>query len=327
MDAPARSAIVPARLEGRRADAVLADLAGISRAHAKRLLKAGEAWAVGAGKPLRPADRAAAGTEVRYRLEEPPAVRPAAIDLPVPYEDEHLAVVDKPAGMVAHPAPGHWDDRTLVSALLHRWPQVEGVGSGPRWGIVHRLDKDTSGVMAVALTEPAFRVLSEAVSARRLERKYLALVHGSFSVPTGTIDAPLERRRARRFVSASGKPAVTHYRRLAEWRRPDLSLLEITLETGRTHQIRAHLESIGHHAAGDPVYGRPAPSGADPGRVWLHSRRLAFQHPITGQPVRAQAPLPPDLASSLQTLGAPDEGSLGFLSEDEAYGAGDARPA
>ena len=325
MDAPARSAVVPARLGGRRWDAVLADLAGISRARAKRLLETGEAAAVGGG-PLRPAGRAAAGTEVHYRLEESPAVRPAAMDLSAPYEDGHLAVVDKPAGMVVHPAPGHWDDRTLVSALLHRWPQVEGVGSGPRWGIVHRLDKDTSGVMAVALTEPAFRGLSEAVAARGLERKYLALVHGSFSVPTGTIDAPLGRRRSRRRVSASGKPAVTHYRRLAEWSRPDLSLLEITLETGRTHQIRAHLESIGHHAAGDPVYGRPAPPGADPGRVWLHSRSLAFQHPITGQPVRAQAPLPPDLENSLQALGAPRAGSLDFLYEDPC-GAGGGRPA
>lgn len=300
--------IVPGRLAGRRLDAALAELAGISRTRAKRLLESGEA--VGEGGPLRAAARAEEGMAVLYRLPPAPRVAAAEIELPVLYEDEDLAVVDKPAGMVTHPGPGHWDDRTLVSALLHRWPQAEGVGCEPRWGIVHRLDRDTSGAMAAALTPRAYRGLTEALAARRVERKYLALAHGLFATPTGTIDAPLDRRRSRRFASASGKPAVTHYRRVAQWARPGLSLLEVTLETGRTHQIRAHLESIDRPVAGDPVYGRPAPAGADPGRTWLHSRRLSFRHPATGRPVRAAAPLPSDLRRSLRNLGPPDSGTL-----------------
>lgn len=299
---------VPRRLAGRRLDAALAELAGISRTRAKRLLESGEA--AGAGGPLRAAGRAEEGMVVRYRLPAPPRVAAAEMELSVLYEDEDLAVVDKPAGMVTHPGPGHWDDRTLVSALLHRWPQAEGVGSEPRWGIVHRLDRDTSGVMAAALTPRAYAGLTEALAARRWERKYLALAHGLFATPTGTIDAPLDRRRSRRFASASGKPAVTHYRRAAQWLRPELSLLEITLETGRTHQIRAHLESINRPVAGDPIYGRPAPAGADPGRTWLHSRRLSFRHPVTDRPIRAAAPLPPDLRDSLRSLGPPHSGTL-----------------
>lgn len=310
MDVPARSVIVPGRLAGRRLDAALAELAGISRTLAKRLLESGEAEAVGEGGPLRPAGRAAEGMVVRYRLPPPPRVAAAEMELAVLYEDEDMAVVDKPAGMVAHPSPGHWDDRTLVSALLHRWPQAEGVGCEPRWGIVHRLDKDTSGAMAAALTPRGYEGLTEALAARRVERKYLALAHGLFAAPTGTVDAPIDRRRSRRIVSASGKRAVTHYRRLAEWSRPDLSLLEVALETGRTHQIRVHLESIDRPVAGDPVYGRPAPAGADPGRVWLHSRRLSFAHPASGQPIRATAPLPPDLRDSLRSLGPPRSGTL-----------------
>lgn len=302
---------VPESMEGERFDAVLARLAGVSRSRARRLIESGEAGLSppgGTGPAARPGarirlnTRVGAGFRTWFRLPEEPALGPEPIPLAVLYEDRHLAVVDKPAGLVVHPGSGN-PGGTLVSALLHRWPEVEGVGEHPRWGIVHRLDKDTSGAMAVARSPEAHRGLSEALAARRVLRSYLALVHGSFSTDTGTIDAPIDRRRARRFVGPDGKPAVTHYRRLAARRRPGLSLLEVTLETGRTHQIRVHLESIGRHVVGDAVYGRPGGGGAPRlGRPWLHARRLSFAHPITGTPVEAEAPLPPELRASLDEL-------------------------
>lgn len=309
---------VPESMEGERFDAALARLAEVSRSRARRLIESGEAGLApsGGGAPGRPGARrirlntwAAAGDLIWFRLPEEPAVGPEPVPLAVLYEDPHLAVIDKPAGMVVHPGAGNWGG-TLVSALLHRWPEVEGVGEHPRWGIVHRLDKDTSGAMAAALRPEAHRALSEALAARRVRRSYLALVHGSFNAGAGTIDAPIDRRRGRCFVGPDGKPAVTRYRRRAAWRRPGLSLLDITLETGRTHQIRVHLESIGRWVVGDPVYGKPGGGAAPgPGRQWLHSRLLSFTHPITGAPVEAEAPLPPELQASLDALGPPDLGA------------------
>ena len=303
---------VPESMEGERFDAVLARLAGVSRSMARRLIESGEAGLSPPGgtvPPDRPGarrirlnTRVAAGFRTWFRLPEEPALGPEPIPLAVLYEDQHLAVIDKPAGLVVHPGSGN-PGGTLVSALLHRWPEVEGVGEHPRWGIVHRLDKDTSGALAVARRPEAHRGLSAALAARRVQRSYLALVHGAFSADTGTIDAPIDRRRARRFVGPDGKPAVTHYRRLAARRRPDISLLEVTLETGRTHQIRVHLESIGRPVVGDAVYGRPGRGGEPPlGRPWLHARRLSFAHPITGTPVEAEAPLPPELRAYLDAL-------------------------
>lgn len=304
---------VPESMEGERFDAVLARLAGVSRTQARRLIESGEAGLFppggtlppgrpGGGRRVRLNTRVAAGFRTWFRLPEEPALGPEPIPLAVLYEDRHLAVIDKPAGLVVHPGSGN-PGGTLVSALLHRWPEVEGVGEHPRWGIVHRLDKDTSGALAVARRPEAHRGLSAALAARRVHRSYLALVHGCFSTDTGTIDAPIDRRRARRFVGPDGKPAVTHYRRLAARRRPDLSLLEVTLETGRTHQIRVHLESIGRPVVGDAVYGRPGRGEAPRlGRPWLHARRLGFTHPITGTPVEAEAPLPPELQASLDAL-------------------------
>ena len=310
---------VPESMEGERFDAALARLAGVSRSRARRLIESGEAGLSPLGgtdasgragvRRIRLNTRAAAGDRIWFRPPEEPVLGPEPIPLAVLYEDPHLAVIDKPAGLVVHPGAGNWGG-TLVSALLHRWPEVEGVGEHPRWGIVHRLDKDTSGAMAVARRPEAHRGLSAALAARRVHRSYLALVHGSFTAAAGTIDAPIDRRRGRRFVGPDGKPAVTRYRRLSEWRRPGLSLLEITLETGRTHQIRVHLESIGRRVVGDALYGKPGGGGApDPGRQWLHSRLLSFTHPITGAPVEAEAPLPPELRSSLDALGPPDLGA------------------
>ena len=302
---------VPAAMEGTRLDVALATLAGVSRSLARRLIESGRAgWFSGGQEtPARPNARVREGDTVWFLRETKVPVPASPIALDVRYVDPHLAVVSKPSGMVVHPGPGN-PDGTLVSALLHRWPEVEGVGEYPRWGIVHRLDKDTSGVLVIARGSAAYRGLVASLASRKVDRTYLALVHGSFSITTGTIDAPIDRRRARRFVGSGGKPAVTHYRRQASWYRPALSLLQVALDTGRTHQIRVHMESIGRHLVGDPVYGRPASAGVDPGRVWLHARRLRFSHPITNETVDVSAPLPNDLRSSLATLGPPTVGAV-----------------
>lgn len=302
---------VPESLDGARFDLVLARLAGVSRAGARRMIEAGRAGRVTTGPDsrTRPSTRLAAGEGLWFVPPETPALRPYPFELDVHYEDRYLAVVGKPAGMVTHPGPGHGEG-TLVSALLHRWPEVEGVGEYPRWGIVHRLDMDTSGAILIARRPIAHRRLTEAMAARDVRRRYLTLTHGGFGVASGTIDAPIDRRRARRFVGPGGKPAVTHYRCLAMWDRPLLSLLEVTLETGRTHQIRVHLGSIDRPVVGDRVYGRPAGAGVDPGRVWLHAHRLGLRHPVSGHELDVEVPLPPDLRSSLDVLGRPGTGEV-----------------
>ncbi len=291
---------------------MLARLGGLSRSQAKRLINSGRAGRDPneGGPPLSPKRAARAGETVWFIPEEKDLpIRPEQVHLEVLFEDNYLAVVNKPAGMVTHPGAGNHRG-TLVSALLNRWPQVEGIGTYPRWGIVHRLDKDTSGAILVALHAKAYRGLSTALAARDVNREYLALVHGRFSAGTGTIEAPIDRRGPRRFTGPAGKPAVTHYRRLASWERPSLSLLEVSLETGRTHQIRVHMASIRRHIVDDPVYGKPAGPGVDPGRVWLHAHRLRFSHPLDGAVVAVSAPLPSDLLAGLDALGAPTLGSL-----------------
>ena len=257
----------------------------------------------------RPGTRLSAGDGLWFVPPETAALRPYPVELDVRYEDRYLAVIGKPSGMVTHPGPGH-AEATLVSALLHRWPEVEGVGEYPRWGIVHRLDMDTSGAILIARHPLAHLRLTAAMAAREVRRRYLTLTHGGFGVASGTIDAPVDRRRARRFVGPGGKPAITHYRWLATWDRPVLSLLEVTLETGRTHQIRVHLGSIDRPVVGDRVYGRPARAGVDPGRVWLHAHRLGLIHPVTRQDLDVEVPLPSDLRSSLDVLGRPGTGEV-----------------
>lgn len=302
---------VPARMNGTRFDIALANLAAMSRSQARRLVESGKAGRVsGDNEPrARPNTLVNEGDTIWFHRAVVEPVRAMSVELDVRYEDSYLAVISKPSGMVVHPGPGNYDG-TLVSALLYRWPEVEGVGEYPRWGIVHRLDKGTSGAMLVARRQVAHLGLVEALASRNVHRTYLALVHGLFDVTTGTIDAPIDRRRARRFVGPGGKPAVTHYRRQASWSRPPLSLLQVTLETGRTHQVRVHMESIRRPVVGDPVYGRPGSTAVDPGRVWLHAHRLRFAHPVTGEPLDVGAPLPADLRSSLVELGAPTLGTL-----------------
>ena len=297
---------VPAHLDGERADKVVAALAGVSRSQARRLVEEGEATLDGA--PVAARQRVSAGQVVEVAAPAPaPILEAEEVPFGVAYEDAHLAVVDKPAGVVVHPGAGEVRG-TLAAGILHRWPGVRGVGEEGRWGLVHRLDRDTSGLLVVALTGEAWRALRRAMAAHRVERTYLALVHGVPEAPTGTVEAPLGRhpRRWGHFrVDAAGRPARTHYRCLAAWPSRRLALLEVRLDTGRTHQIRVHLASIGHPVVADPRYGRDdrlAP------RLFLHATRLRFTHPVTGEELVVDSPLPPDLEEARQRLGEPARG-------------------
>jgi 23S rRNA pseudouridine1911/1915/1917 synthase len=302
---------VPDRFDGERVDKVVAALLGVSRAEARRCFDEGSVQRDGV--TMRPAERVATAdvlvVDAEERLDK---VVAEAVDFGVLFEDEWLAVVAKPAGLVVHPGAGHRRG-TLVGGLLERWPSIEGVGEDPRWGIVHRLDRETSGALLVAKVGEAHEALQRMIGDREVERHYRCLAHGLFPAPTGTIDAPIERdpvHPTRQRVAVSGRQAITHYSVAAAWSDRRLTYLDVKLETGRTHQIRVHLESIGHHVVGDPVYGKQAGSGIDPGRVWLHAARLVFTHPMTGQDVDVEAPLPDDLVASLEILGAPTSGEV-----------------
>jgi 23S rRNA pseudouridine1911/1915/1917 synthase len=289
---------VPDEAAGRRLDQFLAGLAEVgSRAVAERLLSAGAVLVD--GRPRAKSHKLGGGEELEFEPPEPVTSRlvPQAMELAVPYEDEHLLVVDKPAGLVVHPAPGHAQG-TLVHGLLAY--DVEGGEEPERPGIVHRLDRDTSGLLVVARSPEAHRRLEELVRTRALTREYLALVVGRPRSRRGTIDAPIgrDRRDPLRHSLDTDTPrdAVTHFE--VEELLPRHALLRVTLETGRTHQIRVHLAAIDLPVAGDPVYGRSVELGLE--RQFLHATRLAFEHPFTGAAVDVSSPLPPDLADSLQ---------------------------
>jgi 23S rRNA pseudouridine1911/1915/1917 synthase len=194
--------------------------------------------------------------------------------------------------------------------LLARYPDIRGVGQDGRWGIVHRLDRDTSGLLVVARTDDAYARLVEMMKRREVTRRYLTLVIGSFDNTTGTVEAPIGRdpnHPTRMRLDRSGKPARTHYRRLSAWLRPDRTLLSVTLDTGRTHQIRVHMQAIERPIVGDLAYGR-SPTVDSPGRPWLHARELTFVHPMTGLSIDVRSNLPQDLTDSLESLGAPTIG-------------------
>jgi 23S rRNA pseudouridine1911/1915/1917 synthase len=219
----------------------------------------------------------------------------------VAYEDEYLLVVDKPPGLVVHPARGHREG--TLSQLL---AGTAAGGDPARAGIVHRLDRNTSGLLVVARSEEAHRLLQQALAARRIEREYIALVEGRPRARSGTIEAPIGRDpRVRTRMAVGGnfpREARTHF--TLERALPEYSLLHLRLETGRTHQIRVHLQAIGHPVAGDPEYGTPGLLGLE--RQFLHAARLAFEHPFSGEPLEVRSPLPPDLAAALaRAEGAP----------------------
>ena len=291
---------VPDGAAGERLDRFLAGVPEIgSRATAERMLRDGGVLVDGEVRPK--SARLAGGEELEF--EPPPAavttLAPQAMELSVPYEDEHLLVVDKAAGVVVHPAPGH-SEGTLVHGLL-AW-EVEGGDEPERPGIVHRLDRDTSGLLVVARSREAHRRLQELVQTRRLTREYLALVVGRPRSRRGTIEAPIGRDRhdplRHSLETDTPRDAVTHFE-VTEL-MPRHALLRVTLETGRTHQIRVHLAAIDLPVAGDALYGKPGEVGLE--RQFLHAARLAFTHPFTGAEVDVRSPLPADLEHALATL-------------------------
>ncbi|HEX2220248.1 MAG TPA: RluA family pseudouridine synthase [Gemmatimonadales bacterium] len=298
--------------ETERLDRFLADQLGLSRTQAARLI--GDKAVTIDGKPARAYRVLARGERVAVRFpeDEPPrTLRPASIPLSVVYEDEHLAIIDKPAGLVVHPAPGHWDD-TLVNALVARGTTLAGGAEG-RPGVVHRLDRDTSGLMVVAKTDLAHRRLGAAIAARRVRRTYAALTWGHLDASPTVIEAPIARHpadRKRMTISPGGRSARTDAWVVARFGVVDLLRLE--LHSGRTHQIRVHLEHIGHPVVGDQTYaggGSRRVSGAArreaealeraTPRQALHAAGLAFRHPATGAPMEFRAQWPPDLRDAL----------------------------
>ena len=305
-----RLATIPATAAGRRLDAVLAELfPEFSRSRLSAWIKSGHVTVDGA--PPRGRDAVRGGETVALDAFEEVQTRaePEDIALDVLHEDAHVFVIDKPAGLVVHPGAGN-PAGTLVNALLHCDPALDKL---PRAGIVHRLDKDTSGVMVVARTLPAHTALVAQLSARQVHRQYLAIVVGAL-VSGGTANAAIERHprdRLRMAVREDGKEAVTHYRLRERFRAH--TALECRLETGRTHQIRVHMAHLKTPIIGDPLYGGPLklPKGASEDliatlrgfkRQALHAEVLEFAHPVSGEPVRCEAPLPPDMQQLLRHL-------------------------
>ena len=300
-DAPRRF-VVGHDEAGERVDVVLAARAAISRVAAQRLIEEGRVD-VG-GRAVRKRHEVRPGDEVVYRPLPPadPMLVHEDVDYEVVYEDEWLLVVDKPAGVVVHPAPGH-EHGTLVQGLMEHG--VRG-GHGSRPGIVHRLDKDTSGLLIVARRDDAYRSLVAAMQKREIRRVYLALLAGGLPQAEGTIDAPIGRhlrdRKRMSLHSAAARPAVTHFRVLG--RVEGYTLLRVRLETGRTHQIRVHVAALGYPVAGDVQYGRrPRPEGL--GRQFLHAAQLEFDHPDDGRQLSFASPLPADLSGFLESIGLP----------------------
>ena len=299
-----------------RLDRFLADQLAISRTRAARLVA--DKLVTVDGKVARASRVLARGDLVGVRIPEseaPRTIRPTSIPLTLVFEDEHLAIIDKPAGLVVHPAPGHWDD-TLVNALVARGTTLSGGAEG-RPGIVHRLDRDTSGLMIVAKTDLAHRRLGAAIAGRRIQRSYAALAWGHLDTADVRIDAPVARHprdRKRMTISSGGRMARTDASVVARFEVVDLLRLE--LHTGRTHQIRVHLEHVGHPVVGDPVYaggGSRRISGtarkaavaleqATP-RQALHAAALAFRHPVSGAPLEFHAEWPADLRAALVVAG------------------------
>ena len=295
--------VLPEAFDGDRIDRVVAAIAGVSRSAAKQLLDEGRVRLDGAVVSSA-SRRVDAGSNVTVAVpppDDPTPVGDASVEFAVIFEDDDIVVVDKPAGLVVHPGAGQAAG-TLVNGLVHRYPELTEVGEIHRPGIVHRLDRGTSGLLVVARSEDAYFELVEQLSAHEPERIYVALAWGHLGTDHGTIDAPIgrsARHPTRMAVTDNGRAAVTHYEVERRFDAPVAStLVRCRLETGRTHQIRVHLRAIGHPVVGDRDYdgGRP---GLDPGRPFLHATELRFRHPTTGEMVEFEAPLPADLTAVL----------------------------
>jgi 23S rRNA pseudouridine1911/1915/1917 synthase len=279
---------------GERLDKLVAWRLGVSRSATRRMIEEGLVQ-VG-GSKVAPARKARDGERIEVRLVGK-ALASEDIPVPVVFEDEHLLVVDKPAELVVHPGAGNRSG-TLVNALVSRG--IEGGEDPERPGVVHRLDRDTSGLMVLAKGEGTYSGLVAALSARRVKRVYRAIVVGKGLPKTGTIDSPVGRDPANPTLMAvgTGKTAVTHFK--VVHRAAGYTMLRVRLETGRTHQIRVHFSAIGHPVYADPLYGKPVPGR----RLWLHAERLAFVHPITGEALEFESSIPSDLREAARELDA-----------------------
>lgn len=307
MGGEVRSLHVPDGLEGERVDAALARLFGLSRGGAADIIAAGDVLLDGREVATK-SERVQAGAWLEVTLPPPPAP-PAAVAEPVPgmgilYEDDDIVVVNKPVGVAAHPTTG-WTGPTVLGGLLGAGHTIATSGASERQGIVHRLDANTTGAMVVAKSEVAYSRLKRAFKERRIDKRYQALVQGHPDPFRGTVDAPIDRHPSgdgRFAVVAGGKPSVTHYDTVEAFRAA--TLLDIDLETGRTHQIRVHMSAIRHPCAGDMAYGADPTLAERLGlrRQWLHAVRLGFEHPTRGDWVQFESPYPDDLARALEIV-------------------------
>lgn len=300
-----RSLPVPDGLEGARVDAALAKMLGFSRTFAAEVAEAGGVSLDGV--TLSKSDRLHAGgwLSVDWQPKEEPKIVPVVVpELGIVYDDDDIVVVDKPTGVAAHPSQG-WDGPTVLGALAGAGFRIATSGAAERAGIVHRLDVGTSGLMVVAKTESAYTALKHAFKVRTVEKIYHAVVQGHPDPLSGTIDAPIGRHPNHSWkfaVRPSGKDSVTHYETLEAF--PGASLLEIHLETGRTHQIRVHMAAHRHPCVGDPLYGADPTISARLGltRQWLQAHRLGFTHPGSGEWVQFESPYPDDFVRALEIL-------------------------
>jgi 23S rRNA pseudouridine1911/1915/1917 synthase len=288
-----RTFVVNPAEAGERLDRLAALRLDISRGVVQRIIQAG--YLLVDGEKADSSHRVRTGERIEAQISQG-GISPEEIAVPVIFDDERLLVVDKPAGMVVHPGAGN-PSGTLVNALLERG--ITGGEDPGRPGVVHRLDRDTSGLMVLAKGEPAYSRLVEMMSERRVGRVYRAVVVGEELPETGTVDSPVGRDPGNPILMAVGlgRPAVTHFEVLRE--ACGHAMLRVSLETGRTHQIRVHFSAIGHPVYADPLYGTPVPGH----RLWLHAERLSFRHPVTGEELRFESPIPEDLRESAALLG------------------------
>ena len=305
---------VPEGLEGERIDVALATMLGLSRARSSALVEGG-AVQVG-NRVVAKSHRLAPGETIEIReiremrdsadggpFAGPPTTTPS-VEIPILWEDDDVVVIDKPAGVAAHPSPG-WSGPTVTGSLTAAGHALATAGAAEREGVVHRLDVGTTGVMVVAKSAAAYTSLKRQFKERTVDKQYHAIVHGLLDPLVGTIDAPIDRHPSKDYkwaVVAGGRESVTHYETLEAW--PRASLVDVHLETGRTHQIRVHMAAMRHPCVGDVTYGADPTVAKELGltRQWLHARQLGFEHPHTGEYVSFDSPYPPDLEHALERL-------------------------
>ena len=291
--------------QGLRLDVVLAETTKPleSRANIQRSIRAG-LISINGITTTRSSTKVISGQIIRVKPPKDylaPAITPSELSLNIVFEDDDIAIIDKPSGMVVHSGAGHLTD-TMANAAVTRWPKISSVGDTDRPGIVHRLDRDTSGLLIIALNPTAYNNLTLMIKKHEIERIYTALVHGHPKSSTGTIDAPIGRdphHRTRQAVNAGGRPALTHYEVIREIGQ--FSFIKVRLETGRMHQIRVHMTAIGHPIAGDQTYGKRE-GIANLSRQFLHASKLTFNHPISSEKISVTSKLPDDLQSAISLM-------------------------